>query len=121
PADDLPDATFVEDAAVVLGGTVLLTRPGHPTRAGEVDSVAATLAELGAPTVGLPAGCRLDGGDVLTADRVVYIGLSRRTDQAATDAVAALVGPYGWTVRPVPVTGCLHLKSALTALPDGTL
>jgi dimethylargininase len=121
PADDQPDATFVEDTAVVVGTRVLLTRPGHPSRAGEVDSVAKTLAELGVPTVGLPPGCRLDGGDMLTVGRTVYIGLSARTDKAAAEAVTALLGGDGWQVRPVPVTGCLHLKTAVTALPDGTL
>jgi dimethylargininase len=121
PADELPDAVFVEDTAVVLAARVLLTRPGHPSRAGEVASVAGALADLGVPTASLPPGCRLDGGDVLTVGRTVYIGLSERTDEAAVRAVAALLEPDGWQVRPVPVTGCLHLKSAITALPDGTL
>lgn len=31
-----PDCCFVEDTAVVIGGTVLITRPGHPSRQGEV-------------------------------------------------------------------------------------
>jgi dimethylargininase len=121
PADELPDATFVEDTAVLLGDRVLLTRPGHPARAGEVATVAGALAGLGVPTIELPLGCRLDGGDVLTVGRTVYIGLSGRTDEAAARAVAGLLGPGGWRVRPVSVTGCLHLKSAVTALPDGTL
>ena len=121
PADELPDAVFVEDTAVVLGDRVPLTRPGHPARAGEVASVAVALAELGVPTVALPPDCRLDGGDVLAVGRTVYIGLSRRTDEAAVRAVAGLLGPDEWQVRPVPVLRGLHLKSAVTALPDGIL
>jgi dimethylargininase len=119
-ADDLPDAAFVEDTAVVLGARVLLTRPGHHTRTAEVASVARTLADLAVPTVEMPPGPRLDGGDVLTVDRTVYVGLSARTDAAAARAIATAAGD-GVEVRPVPVIGCLHLKTAVTALPDGTL
>ena len=119
-ADDLPDAPFVEDTAVVLGGRVVLTRPGSPARAGEVAGVAAALADLGVATVPLPAG-RLDGGDVLRVGDLVYVGLSARTDEAGVAALAELAAADGLAVRPVRVTGALHLKTAITALPDGTL
>jgi dimethylargininase len=121
PADEHPDAVFVEDTAIVVGDRVVLTRPGHPSRTAEVASVAGVLSEMDIPAVELADGCRLDGGDVLSVGRTVYIGLSDRTDAAATDAVAALLDSDGWRVRRVSVTGCLHLKSAVTALPDGTL
>jgi len=119
-ADDLPDAPFVEDTAVVLDGRVVLTRPGSPMRAREVPSVAAALAGLGVATVPLPAG-RLDGGDVLRVGDLLYVGLSTRTDDAGAAALADLAAADGLAVRVVPVTGALHLKTAVTALPDGTL
>jgi dimethylargininase len=120
PADDLPDAPFVEDTAVPLDGRVVLTRPGHPSRVAEVPGVAATLDALGVPTVALPAG-RLDGGDVLRVGDVLLVGLSSRTDEAGAAALADLAAADGLTVRPVRVTGALHLKTAVTALPDRTL
>jgi hypothetical protein len=47
PADEeLPDACFVDDCAVVLGGRALLTRPGAPSRAAEPERLAGVLAGL---------------------------------------------------------------------------
>ena len=61
----------------------------------------------------------LDGGDVLKVGSTVYVGLTGRTNAAAADQLAAFLGPLGATVVPVPTTKVLHLKSAVTALPDG--
>jgi dimethylargininase len=66
----------------------------------------------------LSAPATLDGGDVLKAGSTVYVGLSGRTNEAGA---AALAGLLDATVVPVPVTKVLHLKSAVTALPDGTV
>jgi dimethylargininase len=121
PADDLPDAAFVEDAAVALDGRVVLTRPGHPARRGEVESVAAALAELGVPTVALPGPGTLDGGDVLRVGSRLFVGRSTRTDDAGIEALAALAREAGLETTAVAVTGCLHLKTGATALPDGTI
>lgn len=121
PADDLPDAAFVEDAAVALDGRVVLTRPGHPGRRGEVESVAAALAALGVPTVELPGPGTLDGGDVLRVGSRLFVGRSTRTDDDGIAALAALAREHGVETTPVAVTGCLHLKTGATALPDGTI
>ena len=64
---------------------------------------------------------RLDGGDVLKVGRVAYVGQSSRTDAEGIARLRALIEPRGWTVTAVPVTRALHLKSAVTALPDGTV
>jgi dimethylargininase len=46
---------------------------------------------------------------------VILIGnLERCSNQAAIDQMQAFLSPYGYTVQWVQVTGCLHLKSALT-------
>jgi len=37
------------------------------------------------------------------------------------DRLHALAAPHGYTVAPVAVRGCLHLKSAVTAVAPGTL
>jgi dimethylargininase len=63
----------------------------------------------------------LDGGDVLKIDRTAYVGVGGRTNTAAVSQLTALLDPLGWNVAPVPVTKVLHLKSAVTALPDGTV
>jgi dimethylargininase len=133
PADEHPDGVFVEDTVVVFpdpdgGGLAVLTRPGAASRRGEVASVARAVEALAGDPDGpdlrvarLEAPATLDGGDVLQVGRTVYVGRSARTNAAGTAQLAALVGPRGLTVVPVPVTAVLHLKSAVTALPDGTV
>lgn len=113
-----PDAVFVEDTALLLGEHAIITRPGAPSRADEVDSTAAGLQPF--YTVHrLPAGT-LDGGDVLRIDRTLYVGQSSRTDADGTRALEAIVAPLGFEVLPVQLGGCLHLKTAATyAGPDG--
>ena len=114
---DDPDGVFVEDTAILLGGDAIITRPGAPSRADEVDSSAAGLASefrvhrLGAGT--------LDGGDVLRIERTLYVGLSSRTDAAGAAALAAIVAPLGYRLVTVEPAQCLHLKTAVTyAGPD---
>ena len=121
PADDLPDATFVEDAAVVLGGVAVLTQPGAPQRRPEVESVAATLRQLGLSTVSIEAPATLDGGDVMAVGETVYVGIGGRTNREGTRALGEALAPAGLAVVEVPVSKVLHLKSACTALPDGSV
>ncbi|MEO3868385.1 dimethylargininase [Nonomuraea sp. B12E4] len=118
-ADELPDAPFVEDAAVVSGRLAVLTRPGAPERRPEVESVAAAVRELGLTAVRIAAPGTLDGGDVLQVGPTVYVGRSARTNDAGIRQLASLLPER--RVVPVNMSGVLHLKSAVTALPDGTL
>ncbi len=126
PADEHPDGVFVEDTVVVFDGLAVLTSPGTPTRVGEVASTERGVADLVAAGLPLevariePPG-HLDGGDVLRVGRVAYVGQSARTDAEGIAQLRALIEPRGWTVTAVPVTRVLHLKSAVTALPDGTV
>ncbi len=121
PADECADAVFIEDAVVMFRGQAILTSPGAPQRRGELDGVERTIRSLDIPLHAIdPSGC-LDGGDVLKIGSVVYIGRGGRTDDAGIASLRSIVEPLGATVIPVPVTRVLHLKSALTALPDGTV
>jgi dimethylargininase len=121
PADDHPDGVFVEDAAVVLRGVAVLTRPGAEQRRGEVDSVAATLASVGLEPRRIIEPATLDGGDVMAVDDTVYVGLGGRTNADGARQLGRALEPAGLTVVPVELTRVLHLKSAVTALPDGTV
>jgi dimethylargininase len=120
PADDLPDAVFVEDTVVVCDGLAVLGRPAVPERAPEIASMELMVAELGLDVVRIDEGT-LDGGDVLQVGNTVYAGRSDRTDEDALCQLARIFGGLGRRVVPVTLTGCLHLKSAMTALPDGSL
>jgi dimethylargininase len=114
----LPDAVFVEDVAVVLDEVAVMTRPGAPSRRGEGDSVADILRRY-RPLCAIEAPGTLDGGDVLRIGRTLYVGRSARTNADGLAQLQALVAPFGYVVRAVAIRGCLHLKSAATAVADG--
>jgi dimethylargininase len=119
-AEGLPDSVFVEDSAVMFGDTAVIVRPGAPERAGETNGTAETLRRLGYSVVRMAHG-RLDGGDVLKIGNLVYVGRGGRTDAAGVAEFRRLLEPLGARVVAVPLTKVLHLKSAVTALPDGTI
>jgi dimethylargininase len=120
-ADEHPDGVFVEDTVVVFDDLAVLTRPGASSRHGEVHSMRPVVEAAGLDVATIEAPATLEGGDVLKVGRTAYVGLSSRTSPAGVEQLRALVEPRGWTVVEVPVTKVLHLKSAVTALPDGTV
>lgn len=119
PADDCPDAVFVEDTVVVFGDVAVITRPGAESRAPETAGTEQAIRPLISRVTHLEVPASLDGGDVLKVGSTVYVGVSHRTNAEAVEQLAGLLGDRA--VVPVPVTKVLHLKSAVTALPDGTV
>lgn len=116
--DGHPDAVFVEDAAVVLERSALLARSGAASRRGEMASVGDALARH-RDVVPLEAPATLDGGDVLRAERTIYVGQTARTNAEGLAALSALAASEGLEVRAGRVDGCLHFKSACAYLGDG--
>jgi dimethylargininase len=121
PADDLPDSAFVEDTVVVAGDLAVLARPGAPERRREVAGTEEAVRDLGLELARIEEPGMLDGGDVLAVGRTLYVGRGGRTNDEGIRQLAALAGPRGYEVVTVPLRGVLHLKSAVTALPDGTV
>ena len=121
PADDLPDSAFVEDTVVVCGDLAVLTRPGAPARRAEVAGTEEAVRALGLEVARIEEPGTLDGGDVLTVGRTLYVGRGGRTNDEGIRRLAELVRPRGYEVVTVPLRRVLHLKSAVTALPDGTM
>ena len=121
PAEpDLPDAVFVEDAALVLDEVAVILRPGAASRRPETPSVAAALAPYrDVAVIGEPG--TLDGGDVLRLGRTLFVGAAGRSNEAGIAQLRAVVAPLGYQVRAVPVVGCLHLKSAVTQVAPETV
>ena len=115
-----PDGCFVEDAALVFDECVVLTRPGAAARRGEVELLQPHLP-ADREHLYLEEPCTLDGGDVLVVDDTVYVGWSSRTNHAGLKQLAHLLLPFGYRVKAVEVTGCLHLKSAITQIAPGVL
>ena len=116
----LPDSVFVEDAAVVLDDVAVITRPGAPSRRAETESIAAVLGKH-RNLLHIESPGTLDGGDVLRVGRVLYVGVSSRSNAGGIEQLGTLLRPFGHRVVPVAVQGCLHLKSAVTQVTEDTL
>jgi dimethylargininase len=111
---------FVEDPAIVLEELAIIFPLGTETRRPEAASIAQALAKFRKlACVDLPG--QLEGGDVLRVGRRLFAGLSSRTNAEGIRQLASLLAPYGYEVVSVAVTGCLHLKSAVTYIGRNTL
>ena len=121
-ADDAyHDSVFIEDTVVMLGQVAVITSPGAPSREGEQDAVEVAVTDLGLQTRHIRQPGTLDGGDVLKVGDTIYVGRGGRTNAEGIRQFRAIAIELGYTVIAVPVTKALHLKSAVTALPDGTV
>lgn len=121
PSPDCPDSVFVEDTVVMYDDLAVITRPGADERKPETAGTEQTVRDLGYRIARIEAPGTLDGGDVLKHDGTVWVGLGGRTNKAGCDQLAGHLEPLGARVVGVPLTKVLHLKSAVTALPDGTV
>ena len=122
PDDDAaPDGVFIEDAVVVYGDVAVITRPAAASRRAEPNSVEPVVRSLGYRIRRIESPGVLEGGDVLKVGDTVYVGISARTNRAGFEQLGAILDPEGARLVAVPVTRTLHLKSAVTALPDGTV
>lgn len=117
---DLPDSMFVEDPAFVVDELAVIMPLGTPSRRPEAESLARALAPYRKLAYITPPAT-MEGGDLLRIGKRIYAGLSRRTNAEGIRQLSALLAPYDYEIIPVPVTGCLHLKSGVTSLGNGTL
>ncbi len=113
-----PDAVFVEDVAIILDEIAIITSMGTASRRSEVDSMAKIISRYRDTVhhVHLPA--TIEGGDVLRVGKKLFVGVSSRTNRAGISTLSEIVSPFGYQVVPVEVSGCLHLKTGVTALND---
>ncbi|MEV5908578.1 dimethylargininase [Streptomyces chartreusis] len=121
PADDCPDSVFVEDTVVMYRNVALIARSGAESRREETAGVEEAVASLGCSVNWIWEPGTLDGGDVLKVGDTIYVGRGGRTNAAGVQQLRAAFEPLGARVVAVPVSKVLHLKSAITALPDGTI
>jgi dimethylargininase len=121
PAPTLADSVFIEDAVVIFGGTAVLTNPGSEDRRAEIVGAEKAIAGLDMDVAHIESPGTLDGGDVLKVGDTVYVGRGGRTNGEGIRQLRAILDGTGYQVVAVPVSKVLHLKSAVTALPDGTV
>ena len=115
-----PDSTFVEDNALILDEVAILLPMGAEARRSETSSLRGTLETI-RPVLSLDQGAKAEGGDMLRVGRRLLVGRSTRTNDAAIEQLRALLEPYDYQVEAVRTRESLHLKTACTALPDGSL
>ncbi len=116
----LPDSVFVEDCAVVVDEVAILTRPGVESRRPEVSSMVDVIGDYrGLEFIQPPA--LLDGGDVLRIGKQIWVGQSGRSNAEGLAQMQTILQPLGYTVQGAEVTGCLHLKSAVTQVAADTV
>ncbi len=119
--DAYPDCAFIEDTVVMLGQVAVVCSLGADKRTGETDAVEAEVLALGLETRHIRQPGTLDGGDVLKVGKTIYVGRGGRTNAEGIRQFRAIAIELGYEVVGVPVTKALHLKSTVTALPDGTV
>jgi len=121
PAESsLPDSMFVEDPAIVLDELAIIMPLGTESRRPEAASLARALGKFRRLDYVTVPGA-MEGGDILRIGRKLFAGLSSRTNAEGIRQLEAILKPQGYEVIPVRVTGCLHLKSAVTFIGRNTL
>lgn len=121
PAEpDLPDSVFVEDAALVTEEFAVITRPGRPSRQPETATIADALSRY-RPLKFMTEPATLDGGDVMSIGKTLFVGRSARTNDVAIAQLRDLLRPHSYDVKPVEVRGCLHLKTGCSYIGNNTI
>lgn len=124
PEPAYPDSAFVEDTAILGDSFAILTRPGAPSRRGEVPSMRRALQPFAARIHSIEDPGTVDGGDVLeTFDRFL-IGLSGRTNEEGARQLAGFLeteGLVSTTVDIRGIRGLLHLKAGVSFLGNDRL
>ena len=106
----LPDAVFVEDAAIVVDEVAVIPIMGAASRRHETESLARALSVY-RPLKFMQSPATLDGGDVMRIGRRIFVGASSRTNAEGIAQLRAALGPFDYEVTAVDVRQCLHLKS----------
>ncbi|ATB68527.1 NG,NG-dimethylarginine dimethylaminohydrolase 1 [Sulfurospirillum diekertiae] len=115
-----PDSVFVEDPIIVFDEVAVLTSMGVESRRAESASMEKVFSKYRKiERIELPA--KIEGGDVLKIGKKIFVGESARTNKEGIQALEAIIKPFGYEVIPVKVTGCLHLKTGVTALDETTV
>lgn len=126
PQPGLPDATFIEDTAIMIPGGAVITRLGTDARRPETATVEAALAalpaEAGVASVQrISSPGRVEGGDVMEIGGHYFIGISARTNEEGARQLGAFVEAAGGTWSTVPVVSQLHLKTSVNSLGENAL
>ncbi len=122
PADErFPDSCFMEDVAVCTRKFAIVTNPGAPTRAGEIEGIAEVLGRFHKDVDRIKSPGTLEGGDVMMVGDLFYVGLSARTNAEGARQFIAALEKRGLRGKGVEMSEMLHLKTGLAYLEDQVL
>lgn len=122
PLEAFPDSVFVEDAALCLQEGAVIMRPGAPTRLGEAAAIAPHLATHYDDLLRIQGPGFIEGGDILTTEREILIGLSARTNRAGVQEFSKSVDRWEYNVRIVETPpDVLHFKTDCSLLNEETI
>ncbi len=113
-----PNSVFVQDVALGTPEGFIRLRMGLPSRRGEPAWMAEALTAAGVPEIGrITAPATVEGGDVILAGNVAFVGRSNRTNAAGVRQITALLAPLGYEVRVADVPPpSLHIGGMMSAV-----
>jgi len=120
---DHPNSVFTRDTALCTPKGYIRLRPGLETRQGEDEWMAQTLDALEEPLVGeITAPATVEGGDVVLAGKVAFIGRSLRTNEEGIRQLSAFLTGMDYEIRVVHLPdSILHLDKVLMTLGPNRL
>jgi len=124
PDPRYPDATFVEDTAILTSRGAVLTRPGAPERTGEAAAIEPALRCYFPGLLRIEPPGTVDGGDICEAGDHFFIGVSRRTNPEGARQLARHLAEFGYGSEEVDIRAMseiLHLKSGIAAISERRL
>jgi dimethylargininase len=121
PDAEYPDSTFVEDTAILTDKSAVITRPGAPSRGGEILSMTGTISKYYDKLDAVRPPGTIDGGDVCQIENHFLIGISDRTNEEGAAQLSKYLQSAGFTSSHVDIRGTdglLHLKSGISYLGE---
>ena len=121
PCEEYPDSTFVEDVALITPKCAIITRPGAPSRRGEVHEIEFVLKQRFNNVEEIEAPGTIDGGDIMMVGAHYFIGLSERTNLEGAKQIIQILKQYGLSGSTISLKKVLHLKTGLSYLEENNL
>ncbi len=113
-----PNSVFPRDVVLGTPRGYITLRMGLETRRGEEQWMARALDDFGEPCAGtITAPGTVEGGDVILAGSVAFVGLSHRTNEEGVRQLTTLLTPMGYEVRTARVPEqYLHIGGLMSAI-----
>lgn len=121
PIEHHPDSCFVEDVAVITHNYALLTRPGAPSRQGEVKEIESIVHCFFKQPNHITMPGSLEGGDVLQIENHFFIGLSNRTNEEGAQQMMRSLAQQNYTSSIIPLKEFFRLKAGVSYLGNETI